>query len=92
VAEAIRSDGSHLKNIRGSGSNSNQEINPGPSRCQQTAAPSGGSTPVGVIVNHSKILDVAILFLWPVVVVVIALVIVATVASEFFDGAAKEVK
>jgi len=40
----------------------------------------------------SRILDIAILFLWPVAVFVIALVIVVTLVSEFFDGAAKGVR
>jgi uncharacterized integral membrane protein len=40
----------------------------------------------------SRVLDVAILFLWPLAVVVIALVIVGTLLSEMFDGAAKEAR
>ena len=40
----------------------------------------------------SRILDIAILFLWPVAVFVIAFVIVVTLVSEFFDGAAKGVR
>jgi hypothetical protein len=42
--------------------------------------------------DSSRVLDIAILFLWPVAVVLIALVIVVTVVSEFFDGAAKGVR